>query len=457
MRKAFRSLTSSFILLLISFSAAVFIWVHAVQTEDPIRAEFLPIPVQFVNQPEHTRLVRPSHSQTIQVWFQGVSSVVTGTSSDDFLAVVDLEDVPLGEETAVPIQVRSTINGISILSKSTEAVDVFIEEQISREIPVLLDIRGQIALGHEMGEPLIEPDSVLVTGPAGQVEAIEAATATIFLLNVRETAVYTVEPIFHDEYNDPVSISGLDISTDLVDVTIPVVAADGYAEKVIVVDLVGDIAEGHRLLGVAADPATVLLKGFARDLSKITSITTEPVDITGLTEPTTYPVSLILPDGITLAESTPEIFVEVNVEPFMSTETYRPQIELQGVGEGLTAVADPEAIHIVLFGPLPVLNTLLAEEIHATIDLFDLEAGTYNLEPIIDYPDRGLELRSIDFPIVTIEITNTVEMTETIPITETAATVPYTERDLHGQAYFALFAAVHDLLVAISPLHLLNL
>ncbi len=424
MMNFFRSLTSNLALFLISLFVAIIIWINAVQAEDPTRAEFLPIPIQFTNQPENARLVRPSQPQTVQVWFQGASSVVTGISADDFLAMADLGDVPLGVETAVSVQVRTTINGITILSQSPEILDVFIEAQISREIPVALDIRGQVALGHETGEPLIEPPFIMVTGPAGQVEAIEVAMATIFLNNVRETAVYTADPIFYNEQGDPISTTNLDINPESVEITIPVTQADGYAEKVIVVDIVGDISDGYRLLSVTADPASVLLSGSPDALADITSISTEPVDITGLTEPTTYQVLLILPDGVILAEATEEIFVEVNIEPFMSTETYRPEIELQGVGEGLEAIADPTDVRVILFGPLPVLDTLLPEEVRATIDLFELETGVYNLEPIITYPDRGLELRSVEPPVITIEITNTVEITDTLPMTKTSSVVP---------------------------------
>ncbi len=295
MMNFFRSLTSNIALLLISLFVAILIWINAMQTEDPTRAEFLPIPIQFINQPENARLVQPSRPQTVQVWFQGASSVVTGISADDFLAVADLGNVPLGEETAVSIQARTTVNGITILSQSPEVLNIFIEAQISREIPVVLDIRGQAALGHETGEPLIEPPFIMVTGPAGQVEAIEAAVVTIFLSNVRETAVYTNEPIFYDEQGDPISLNNLDINPESVEVTIPVTQANGFAEKVIVVDIVGEISDGYRLLSVTADPASVLLKGSTRALADITSITTEPVDITGLTEPTTYQVLLIYP------------------------------------------------------------------------------------------------------------------------------------------------------------------
>ena len=417
--KFVRAFTSNIFTLLLSFVVAVLIWVNAVQANDPIRAEFLPVTIQYIGQPENTSLVRPTHPQTVQIWFQGASSVVTGLSSDDFSATADISGVPLGEETLVPIQVRSAIKGITILSQSPEETAVYIEKQITRDIPVVLDIRGQVALGHEMGEPFVDPPYITVSGPSGQVEVMKVAEGTLFLNNERETAVYTLTPIFYDEMGDVVSINNLDINPETVDVTIPVNQAEGYAEKVIAVDIIGTLPESYRLLSVTATPASVLLQGTPNELGKITSIATEPVDITGLTEPTRYQVALILPDGVTLAEATEEIFVDVNIEPFMTTATYQPEIEVQGVGDGLQADVDPTAVRIVLFGPLAVLDSILLEEVHATIDLFGWNEGVYSIEPTISYPDRGVELRTVVPTNVTVAVSTAISDTQPITTTVT--------------------------------------
>lgn len=415
--KFIRAFTSHIFTLMLSFVVAVLIWINAAQANDPIRAEFLPVTVQFVGQPENTSLVQPARAQIVQIWFQGASSVITGLSSTDFTATANISDVPLGQETLVPIRVRSAIKGVSILSQSPEQTAVFIEEQITRDIPVVLDIRGGVALGHEMADPLIDPPFITVTGPSRRVEAMAAAEVTLFLNNERETAVYTLTPTFYDEQGEVVSISNLASNPDTVNVTIPVNQAEGFAEKVIVVDITGTLPDGYRMLSVTATPSSVLLQGTPDKLGSITSIATDPVDITGLTESTRYQIALILPDGVTLAEATEEIFVDINIEPFMTTATFQPEIELQGVGDGLMATVEPTAVRVILFGALPVLDSILFEEIHAIIDLFGLKEGVYSIKPTITYPARGVELRSVNPPNVTVKITTIISDTQTITTT----------------------------------------
>ena len=69
--KFIRAFTSNSFTLLLSFIVAVLIWINAVQANDPIRAEFLPVTIQFIGQPENTLLVRPAPEQTVQIWFFG--------------------------------------------------------------------------------------------------------------------------------------------------------------------------------------------------------------------------------------------------------------------------------------------------------------------------------------------------------------------------------------------------
>ena len=135
-------------------------------------------------------------------------------------------------------------------------------------------------------------------------------------------------------------------------------------------------------------------------------------------------MALALPAGIT-QEEVQEIIVEIDIEPLFTTDTYTPQVLIQGLDKDLAAIVDPESVRVILYGPLPILETLLDEEVQVTIDLFGLMTGTYSLEPDVSFPDRGIELRSIQPAQVTVEITApltiTNELSGTIPMTGTSA------------------------------------
>jgi YbbR domain-containing protein len=305
-------------------------------------------------------------------------------------------------------------------------VEVLLEQQVSRDIPVELDIRGEVARGHAQGKPLVEPTVITISGPASLIEQLDFALATVFLNDALETTIGEHRPIFYDEQGRVASTANLNLSTEQVQVTIPVIESDGFADKLITVDWVGYPAPGYRLLSVTVEPPSVLVKGLPARVNALTRLQTEPIDITGLTSSFTQQATLDLPSGVSLDQDQ-EIFVTIEIEPILSTDTREREVEILGLREGMEASLEPEQVRVVLFGPLPVLDTLVADDVRVTVDVFDLISGTHRIQPGVDIPERGIEVRSIRPETIRVTITqtltrtitNTDGLTGTLPLSET--------------------------------------
>jgi YbbR domain-containing protein len=416
MSRLLRSLLSNLATLLLSVVLALIIWVNAVQSDDPVRSQFIQVPIQMVGLAADSRLLSPPQ-QTVQIVFEGPASAMRLMSSDDFRAVVDLSEVSIGEETAVAVNVTTDARGIRILSQSPEQITVLVDQLVTRTIPVELEVRGTVARGHEQGEPLLEPDTITISGTASQVEPLAFARVTVFLNNDRETVISRPQPIIYNRQGRIASTSNLDYSPEQIQVTIPVDETAGVSEKLITVSWIGEPAPGYRLLSVEVNPPSILIEGLPTQLARLTRVQTEPIDITGLEESFQQQVALDLPNGVSLVE-VEEIFVTIEIEPLLTTSVFNLVPELRRLEAGLEAQISPEEVQIVLFGPLPVLNTLLEDEVTVRLDLLGLGVGTYNLAPIVDFPDRGIELRSVQPSLINVEITELMTGTETITGTE---------------------------------------
>ncbi|MCP4427123.1 MAG: hypothetical protein GY803_21765 [Chloroflexi bacterium] len=425
MKKIARSILANIFTLLLSLALAILIWVNALRVKDPILPEILAVPIIFTGEPDSSiRINADASPKTVQIKFEGATSIVSQLTADDFTATVDLSVIPFNEETAAPIDVQTSVSDIALLTQSPERISVELEQLVTRDIPVILDIRDDVARGHLQGTPLIDPEAITVAGPASSVEELDFARATVFLNSAKEDAISSRQPIFYDQQGRVASVRDLSLSVEEVNITIPVTESAFYAEKPIDVDVVGSPAPGYRVLDIRVSPLSVGLSGRPTQLEQLDRIQTEPIDITGLTEPYRQQVTLILPEGITQDEAE-EIFVDVDIAPFSTTDTYNPTIMVQGLEENLAATVEPETVRVVLLGPLPALEALLDEEVVVTVDLFGLLTGTYSIEPDVSFPDRGIELRSIQPSQVTVNITRlltvTNEITGALPLTETAS------------------------------------
>ena len=394
----------------LSLVLAIFIWMSASQTQDPVRTRFLDVPLQYVGLPAEASLVRTDPRQTVQIRLEGPDSVLQEYTSNDFTATVDLSQVPFGEQVSVDINVITSKTGATISFITPEQVEVMLEQQVTRDIPVEVDIRGSVARGHTQGEALVEPASIRVTGPASQVNQLDFALVTIFLNSAVETLIETPSPIFYDQAGRVAGVGALDLSQDEVTVTIPVEESAGFADKLVTVVWTGEPAPGYRLLSVTSDPPSVLVEGRPAQVNLLASVSTEPIDIDGLTESFQQAVVLDLPAGITV-DPEQTVTVNIQIEPILTTSSYNRVPESRGLRAGYEAVVEPQQVRVVLFGPLPMLDALSENDVRVILDLFGLTAGTYSIVPDVDIPDRGIEIRSVQPAAVTVTISQTVPST----------------------------------------------
>lgn len=404
--------------LFLSFILACAIWVNAQRVEDPIIRRALQIPVTFNNMPENVRLMQPTNlNSNVLIAYEGPTSIVNSITTEDFSATIDLSQITVGAEQLVPIMVQVNNEAVTLDAPAPDSLTVQLEQLITREIPVTLEMRGSLPRGYTSEEALLEPQFITVKGIASDVNRLSLARVTVFLSSEdTQTKIVTPQPIFYDTQGRVAGVSNLELSHNVVAVTLPIQEAADFANKVISVNVVGEPAPGYRVLNATVSPLSVLVTGRPSELERPFSVQTEPIDVTGLTETFQTRVSLDLPEGITLDE-VQEIMATIEIEPFASTKIFNRPIDVLGLSETLDATVRPESLRIVLFGPLPVLDALREQEVEVTVDVFGLGIGTHEIEPrVIIPPDRGLEIRSIQPALVTVEITST--LTNTRGLTE---------------------------------------
>lgn len=417
---AVRNILYNLGVFLLAIVLAAIIWAAAIANNDPIDTRLWQIELQTVGLPPDAQLLnRPPSTASITI--QGPTSALDRLSPEDYTAVVDLSDVPFGENDVV-IQVDGGTDGVEILTTSPETVRINMEQIITRDIPVRVDVRGDVARGHRRGQESIVPEFVQVTGIASQVNQLAEARVTVFLDNARQDVDLLRRPTFYDLQGNVASTVGMTLNPIDVQVVIPVVELAGFAEKPITVNWVGDPAPGYRLLNINVEPSSVLVSAPPDQLDAL-RIETEPVDITGLTMTETLQVTLDLPEGVTVEDPQP-IIVTIDIGPIQTSDVVRKAVEVRGLREDWEAILDPEEVRVFLFGPLPALESLSEEDVRVTLDLLNLELGTYSLEPLVSIAVNDVTERSIQPATITVIITEATTMTNgitgTLPVTATS-------------------------------------
>lgn len=404
-----RSLFSSLTTFVIALVLAIAIWAIAVRANDPIETLTFEVPVDVVGQPADAEVInRPP--QSVLITIEGPSSALDQALPSDFRGVIDLNGGTYGE-SEVPIQVQSDSDQVEIVSIFPESAQIRLDQIVTRDVPLQLQVRGEASRGHRLGDVRLEPEAVQITGSADRVDQLAEGRITVFVDDAREDIVEMRRPTFYDFEGNVASTAGLTVSPQEVEAILPVIELAGFAEKPISALWTGEPAPGHRLLDVRVEPDSVQVTGSPDQLDTL-FVQTEPIDITGLTESVTQQVSLDLPEGVTPVDLQP-VFVTVEVVPIRTSAVVQRPVEVRALEEGLEAIVEPQEVRVFMFGPLPVLESLAEDDVRITVDALGLVSGTHVLEPLVTVSANEVEVRSTQPAQVTVIITGVITPSET--------------------------------------------
>jgi YbbR domain-containing protein len=412
----FRWLATNLRTFLLAFALALAVWVTAVTAANPDETQVYPnpIPIEFIGQDPGLIMTGGTVPQHVEITLRAPHSVWQGLLSGEapVRAVVDLTGLGSGTHT-VNVQMQIGTRPIRIISVTPQTFDLTLEPQVTRSLAISLTLTGNPATGYQVGDAVLDPAKVVITGAESLVSRIDHIQATLDLTNARQNIAASL-PLQVLDGNGAV-ISGVTVLPENVQVSLPVIQQGGYRDLAVKVMTVGNPASGYSLTSVAAFPPIVTVYSANSDTIDAMPgyVETSSLDLSGAKEDIEEQLGIILPPGVTLiGEQT--VTVKVGIAPIESSRTisYRP-VEMIGLATGLLAHLSPQTVDIILSGPLPVLDSLAISDVHVQVDLTGLAPGTYQLTPKVSIAQQDLTVESILPGTVEVIITSASTLTPT--------------------------------------------
>jgi YbbR domain-containing protein len=165
----------------------------------------------------------------------------------------------------------------------------------------------------------------------------------------------------------------------------------------VLVQTVGNPAQGYEVVGSVANPATVLLDGPDEVLSNILSVVTAPVDIDGASDTVNVRTGLqSLPEGVRVVNPIDaSVVAVVQIRQRGVTQLLNDlPLTVIDVPEGFTASVDPQIIGVVVFASEESMAGLSGGDISASVSAAGLGAGRHQLRPSVMVPPEVQWLRT---------------------------------------------------------------
>ena len=338
------------------------------------------IPVTVEGQPDDTYLLTAPEPVTVVRYF-APSGVRPITST--FSATIDIAGVEPGAgRTQVPIVVTSLDERITVLESDPDVMTVELDALATKTVPVTVE-RGTVPEGLEVGETVVEPAEVTVSGPSSVVETVVAAQAIVAIQPSGIDVDQDVRLVAIDQLGNAVSPVNLDPPT--VRVRIPVFSDRESRTLPVNPVVTGTPAPGFEFASVVASPSVVTVEGDADELVALDRIDTEAVSVSGLSSDRTMSVALDLPTGVVaVAQDTVE--VTITVRAVTSTRTFEVGLDLVGARSDLEYSPSVDRVLITVGGSVADLDRLDGATLVALLDVRDLGPGDHDVPVTADLP-----------------------------------------------------------------------
>jgi len=366
---------------------AFLLWSFVITDTNPMREKvFRDIPVTFTNaeslkernlttsQPLSELL--PTATVTVQARAQNLQYV-----TDSIINVtVDLSPVTDVGEYTLRLQGATTTTIGTIVKIQPETITLSVEEIVTRDVPVEVQVVGDKQDDLYYGAPVISSSTVQATGSRSNLQDVAKAVCYVDIDDVDSSIKASYPVTFLDSADREIPsdrFSG--IPSAIVEVPI-------YPQKEVPVDAnailagISGIPEGYEIQSITLSPETVQVAGSQEVIDRISSIELEPLSLENRTGEVVLSAEVDAPDGV-IAVTPAEVEVHLSVVQPQGSATYDAMdVGIKNLGDGLEASLEPASIDITATGAQEALDDIHASDILPFVDLAGLSEGTHTVQ-----------------------------------------------------------------------------
>jgi YbbR domain-containing protein len=396
--------------LLLAFTLAAAVWIVAVISEDPTDTRELPSPVaiDYLGLRQGLLIVGDPPPATGRVTLRAPLSVWDLMSLDSVGLRVDLTGLEEGTHN-LQVEPILSLQPARVEAHQPESVTITLERAATTSVDVEVVTLGEPQLGYRTSAAGASPARTILLGAVSQVDLLASVRAEVNVTDRREDFEQEVTLVALDGAGN--RLLGLQFDPARVLVTVQIEPRERFRLVSVVPNLEGEEAlseAGYRLTDVSVTPEVVTV--FSADPEALEAlpgfVLTLPFDLSGATGDLERRLSLALPAGISPVENQ-GVLVRVSIAPVEGTITLSRVVEIRGLAVGLFAQLSPEAVDIILTGPLPTLNSIQLEDVRVIVDLLDLGPGTHQILPQVIISPTDVENEPVFPATIQVTISNT--------------------------------------------------
>lgn len=375
---------------LLAILFAVVFWLYVMDQVNPEMVKTIPdVKVELLNieNAQNEGLVMMGEKEFyVDVKLKGRRSEVIKVTSNDLLVTADLEGFQKGTNN-VMLSSKIFVANVNIESLSMNSIKISLDRIVEVAKTVKIDYVGMIAENYTTGELSIAPEEILVKGPESLVNNISSLRGELDLTEVSSQLIKEIPVTAIDM--DGNAVNGVELGRSYVTAQLGVFRLSNVPVEVV---LRGAVANGYKLVKTEVLPALVTIRGEDALISTVEKVSTEEIDLSGMTETFEKEVVLNFPEGVSAPFAEETINVKLYIEPLMvgSLEFNSTEITIENMDPEMNyEVLSPGSNVFVAYvnDVKSVVEGLNKEEFKLFVDVDGVGTGDHRLN--IKYSSKG--------------------------------------------------------------------
>lgn len=412
-KKRLSHLNSNIGLKILSVLFAVILWLAVNNYDNPDITRTFRVPVSAT---EEQVLINMGKAYTIDpdtsvaiISVTGPRKTVDDFQTSDFKATADLSQLSGYEDgvqtTDIVVEASNTtvqekidkdkceVKLSKLVGGKEQQLRVTLEPRTDEQTYVVGETTGTPADGYAIGDIFVSPNLIKVSGPMSVVSQIDKIAATVNVDNLTADCSVDASLVMYDVAGNVIEDSKITLTPNVVTVNVQIL---GTKTVPVECGTTGTPAEGYVFVALEYAPKEVVIKGSPFVLNNIDKITipADTINLTGATADVENSIDItpyLADAGVSLVK--PEenkIAIKAVVEKLETKQLELPvsALTVENLSDNYEVTYGATAVPVTVRGRSRDISALTASHLKGTINLRNLQPGTYNVIVEIELDEK---------------------------------------------------------------------
>ena len=377
---------SKWLNILMSVLLAVLFWLYVRAELDPSQTSwFYHVPVEITGSTVLTRqglTVANLSQSTVDLRIEGPASVLDSLSRSrkDLSVTLDVSKCTEGENKLVytpnwPVNINT--DSIVTIDRDPETITVTVEKLYTSSFNVEFQLKGTVADGYQAGTPAINPETVVVSGPAEQVSRVKKVVAVLETEDLDQRFAGDLPLILLDENGEQITDAEVTLDSPTAYVVLPVVVVKDIPLTVNFQPGGGATIDD---ITYEINPKSLMVSGAESDMESLSEISLGSVDLSKVVGTNTFTFPIDLDASLENVTGSTSATVTVTVNGLDTRSFDVDNIQMVNIPNGYQVTLATQVRTVKVRGKQEDLNNIDASQLSIVADLSDVDfTGLYSV------------------------------------------------------------------------------